>query len=170
MTNDRLNELHLAMGEFLTECAHLENIILSLGMACQTHSRSFDDIHLQFLDLTFGQKISTLKKVCSEYCFLDDHKPHIKKGLSQLDRLLPKRNFIVHGTTFEIGKGEEPIVAYRIGAPKKNTGYMNEFISNPSAAHSFTAAQVRKATQECIDCRAELATVVVAIFTALARK
>jgi hypothetical protein len=170
MANDRLNELHLAMGEFLTECAHLENIILSLGLACQTQSRSFDAIHLQFLDLTFGQKISTLKKLCSEHTFLDDHKPHIEKGLSQLDALLPKRNFIVHGTTFEIGRGEEPIVAYRIGARKKNIDYMNDFISNPSVAHSFTAEQVRKATQECMECRAELAAVVVAIFNLLARK
>jgi hypothetical protein len=168
MANDRLNELHLAMGEFLTECAHLENIILSLGMACESDSRSFNNIHLQFLDLTFGQKISTLKKMCAGYSFLVDHKPHIEKGLSQLDALLPKRNFIVHGTTYEIGRGEEPIVAYRIGAPKKNTDYLNEFIANPSAAHSFTAEQVRKATRECIECRTELATVVVAIFNVLA--
>jgi hypothetical protein len=157
------------MGEFLTEAAHLENIMLSLAMACQRH-KTFEDIRLEFLDMTFGTKIIALKKACANYDFVEGHKRHIDKGLTQLEAILPKRNLIVHGSTFEIGFGDAAPIAYRIGAPKKDIDYMNEFLrKKASVAHSFTAEKVRQATKDCIDCRAELATVVVSIFTSAAR-
>jgi hypothetical protein len=54
------------MGEFLTESAHLEDIMFSLAVMCQ-RKRRLEDIHREFLDLTFGAKIIALKKVCGEY-------------------------------------------------------------------------------------------------------
>jgi hypothetical protein len=170
MPNERLDELHMAMGEFLTENAHLENIVFSLALACQLNDRTFEDIHSEYLDMTFGIKIAALKKICSEYNFKREHQVHIDKGLAQLDAILPKRNFIVHGVTFEIGRGDAQPIAYRIGAPKKNIDYMNAFLSNASVEHLFTADQVRKTTKDCVACRAELAAVVVELFTATARK
>jgi hypothetical protein len=35
MTLTGRDELHLAMGEFLTECSSLENIMMALMMFCQ---------------------------------------------------------------------------------------------------------------------------------------
>jgi hypothetical protein len=89
--------------------------------------------------------------------FEPEHKGHIDKGLTQLDAILPKRNFIVHGSTFEIGIGNGAPIAYRIGAPKKNIDYMSEFVrKKESVAHSFTAEQVRQATKDCVECQSRV--------------
>ncbi len=155
--NERLNELHLAMGE------SLENLMLSLAIVCQT--KPLQEINREFLDMTFGQKINALKRICGGYRFGRDDQPHIDRAFDLLERILPKRNQIVHGSTYEIGIGDAEPTAYRIGAPRGNLEYMNEFLKNPQVAHSFTAVTVRRTTAECIECTAELGTVVVAMLS-----
>ena len=124
------DDLHLAMGEFLTECSNLENVVVSLLMFCQPH-RDFNEVHLEVLDKTFGVRLREFKKVCGAYQFKAPHRATIDEAIIGLDDLLPRRNLIIHGTTFEISFGKKEAKAYRIGAPKG------------------TPEQVREASADC---------------------
>lgn len=107
------DELHLAMGEFLTECSNLENVVVSLLMFCQPR-RDFNEVHLEMLDKTFGARLREFKKICGAYQFTAPHRATIDEAIIGLDDLLPRRNLIIHGTTFEVSFGEKEAKAYRI--------------------------------------------------------
>jgi hypothetical protein len=149
MTLTRRDELHLAMGEFLTECSNLENMLITLMMFCQ-NKKHFQEVHLEMLDETFGTRIKEFKRACSGYEFTTEHRETIDAAIRALDGLLPRRNLIVHGVTYEIGlAGNEP-KAYRIGVPKGNIDYMNEFLRHAAdVEHSFPVERVRQATADC---------------------
>ena len=98
-----LDDLHFAMGDFLTESSHVENMMLALVTACQ-RNREMDDVFVEFMGKTFGQKIGSFI-MCQAHQFSDAHQRILKDVCDDLDKLLPKRNFIVHGTTYQIGKG-----------------------------------------------------------------
>jgi hypothetical protein len=83
MTLTGRDELHLAMGEFLTECANLENLMMA-----------------------------------------NEHRDSIDSIISDLNGLLPRRNLIVHGMTYEVAFGGGETKAYRIGVPKGNIDYL----------------------------------------------
>jgi hypothetical protein len=143
------DELHLAMGEFLTECSNLENVVVSLLMFCQPR-RDFNEVHLEMLDKTFGARLREFKKICGAYQFTAPHRATIDEAIIGLDDLLPRRNLIIHGTTFEVSFGEKEAKAYRIGAPKGNIGYMHEFLRKAAdVEHSFSPEQVREASADC---------------------
>jgi hypothetical protein len=143
------DELHLAMGEFLSECSNLENMLISLMMFCQD-KRHFQEIHLEMLDKTFGARIRELKKSCRDYTFTAEHRQTIDAAIIDLDNLLPRRNLIVHGVTFEVGFGDKEPKAYRIGAPKGNIDYMNDFLRYAAdVEHSFSVERVRQAIGDC---------------------
>jgi hypothetical protein len=163
--NDQLNELHLAMGQFLTHCAVLEKLMLDFAFVCQP--KRFEQVHREFVDnMTFGRKIKELKAISKDYHFRPDHQPHVDKAFSLLDRILPKRNWIVHGETHEVAFDEAAgPIAYRLGIPRGNPEYLSDFLGNPRVAHSFTAEMVRQTIAECDECSGELGTVVVGILT-----
>jgi hypothetical protein len=48
-----LDDLHLAMGRFLTESSHAENVMFSLYHVC-TPTRPLDQRFHEFTDQTFG--------------------------------------------------------------------------------------------------------------------
>ena len=56
MTLTGRDELHLAMGEFLTECSNLENILITLMMFCQ-NKKGLQEVFLEMLDKTFVTRI-----------------------------------------------------------------------------------------------------------------
>jgi hypothetical protein len=149
MTLTGRDELHLAMGEFLTACSDLENLLITVMMFCQNKKR-LEEVYLQMLDKTFGARIKKFERACSGYEFTAEHRETIDTVIKGLDDLLPRRNFIVHGNTYEIGlAGNEP-KAYRIGAPKGNVDYLNEFLRHDAdVKHSFPVERVRQATADC---------------------
>jgi hypothetical protein len=57
-----LNDLHLAMGEFLTESSQVENMMLALVTVCRG-DRPMDEVFVDFMGKTFGQKIAAFKAV-----------------------------------------------------------------------------------------------------------
>jgi hypothetical protein len=60
------------------------------------------------------------------------------------DALLPKQNFIVHGSMYQMGKDNKPAQPFRIGKRKGDHAFMNEAIANDfTGPHVFTA--------DCID-------------------
>src|SRR6516164_10538238 len=119
-----LNDLHLAMGEFLTESSQVENMMLALVTVCRG-DRPMDKVFVEFMGKTFGQKIDTFKARCRTRNFTDAHRKILDDVEGELDRLLPKRNLIVHGTTYQMGKDGTPPQPYRIGMTKAGE-FMNE--------------------------------------------
>jgi hypothetical protein len=100
MTMTGRDGLHLAMGEFLTECSNLENILITLMIFCQ-NKRPFQQVHLEMLGETFGNRVRAFKNACRDYQFAAEHRQSIDEAIMCLDALLPRRNLIVHGITFE---------------------------------------------------------------------
>ncbi|TPQ32983.1 hypothetical protein C2U70_20370 [Bradyrhizobium guangdongense] len=139
------------MGAFITECSNLENMLISMIIFTNA-SKSFEEVYLEMLDKTFGARIREFKKAAALYDFSAEQRVSLDEIFADLDSILPKRNFIVHGTTMEMGVGDGPIVAYRVGAPKGNIHYLNEVISSTGqAAHVFTAERIRQVTTECMN-------------------
>jgi hypothetical protein len=172
MANAELDELHRSMGEFLTSCAHLENMLLGLLIICDSDTTAFQDIAKQFLPLTFGARVDLLVKKCSAKQFSPDHRAILDKEFGRLKVAIEKRNLIVHGTTHEVGFGaSEGSKPYRIGAQKGNLGYMQQFFElKGDVAHSFTADQVRAAGALCDDIRGGIGKVVADVMTEKAQK
>jgi hypothetical protein len=159
MTLTPRDELHLAMGEFLTECSNLENIMITLMMFCQD-KKHFNEVHLDLLNETFGTRIKEFKKACGSYAFAAEHQKTIDLAINDIEQLLPKRNFIVHGVTFEVGFGADEIRAYRIGITKGNLDYLNEFARQAgNVEHAFTAEKIRQATNQCRAIASKLGTI-----------
>ena len=50
------DELHLAMGQFLSECSNLENMLITMMMFAQD-KKHFQEVHLEMLNETFGIRI-----------------------------------------------------------------------------------------------------------------
>src|SRR5262245_50460974 len=101
-----LDDLHLAMGRFLTESSHAENIMFSLYYICSPNP-SLERLFNEFIDKTFGEKIKLFKAACDARPFCDEHRAILTGAYTDLDNLLPKRNFIVHGSTYQIAKGDK---------------------------------------------------------------
>jgi hypothetical protein len=66
-----------------------------------------------------------------------------------LDALLPKRNFIVHGETREGEFKGKPRQTYRVGLVKNNLEYLDEFDRGEHGPNIFDVSQVKAASQNC---------------------
>jgi hypothetical protein len=86
------------MGEFLSECSNLEHMLLTMMMFTQNR-KHFQEVHLEMLNETFGVRIREFKKAANAYTFAPDNRSAVDEVSSRLDRLLAKRNYIVHGVT-----------------------------------------------------------------------
>jgi hypothetical protein len=172
MANAKLDQLHHSMGEFLTACAHLENMLWGLLIICESDTTTFQEIAKQFLPLTFGRRVNLIIKKCSAKEFSPDHRAILDKEFGRLKVVVEKRNLIVHGTTYEIGFGtSEETKPFRIGAQKDNLEYMQQFMQHKGGvAHSFTADQVREAGALCDDIRGGIGKVVVNVMTEKTQK
>ncbi|MET4802569.1 hypothetical protein [Bradyrhizobium sp. LB11.1] len=145
----KLADLHVAMGEFLTECSKLENVLITMMMFCQ-NTKHFTEVYLAMLNETFGTRIKEFKKSIQNYAFSPEHRAALDTATKALDDLLPRRNLIVHGSTYQVGFGGAPPEAYRIGAPKGDQEFLNEFMRQQgNVEHSFTASRIRRATADC---------------------
>jgi hypothetical protein len=146
-------------GQFLTECSNLENMLITMMMFSQ-NNKHFQEVHLEMLNETFGVRIREFKKAAASYTFSQEHRAAIDSVSVRLDKLLPKRNYIVHGVTMEIELGDAPSIVYRIGIPKGNLEYMNEFLAQGGKAdNAFTAEHVRQSTIECSSIATQLGPV-----------
>src|SRR5258707_9430634 len=91
-------EMHQALGEFLTEMGRLEFQMLFLMDLL--NEAPIEAIFAETTGKTFGEKIKLFKEWC-DFGASDARKPALQAVYKQLDALLPKRNFIVHGETRE---------------------------------------------------------------------
>jgi len=160
------DDLHLAMGRFLTESSHVENVMFSLYYVC-TPNQSIDRRY-EFMDETFGRKITIFKAACNAHPFSDEHRAILTDAYNDLDVLLPKRNFIVHGSTHHIGLSDKPPQPYRIGKRKGDYNFLNNAILNDfTDPHVFTIERINKVTEQFIALGSKLATVATEMMMAL---
>jgi hypothetical protein len=81
---------------------------------------------------------------------LEEHRVAIDACMDQLENLVPRRNLIVHGITFDISFGSDEVKTYRVGAQRVDVRYLNEFVrQRADVGYSFSARQVQEATIEC---------------------
>jgi hypothetical protein len=163
-----LNDLHLAMGEFLTESSQVENMMLALVMVCRD-GRPMDDVFVEFMGKTFGKKIDMFTAGCRTRNFTDAHRKILDEVEVELAGLLLKRNLIVHGTTYQLGKDGTPPQPYRIGMTKAGA-FLNEAIADLDAPHVFTVHRIKETTAKFVAVRARLGIVTNEVMTGLARK
>src|SRR5215475_1259165 len=147
--SDGPDQLHRAMGEFLTEISNLENVLITMMIFC-LNKKHFESVYLEMLNETFGTRLREFKKAVTAYPFTATHRKVIDEAIVALDDLLPRRNMIVHGVTMEVGFGNAAPKPYRIGIPKGDLNYLNKFMRNAaSVEHAFPIEGVLQATSDC---------------------
>jgi hypothetical protein len=143
-----IDQMNKAMGEFLTAQGRVEltMILLLMMIRDEDYEWLFDEMSKR----TFGQKIVFFKLYTSddeafslENLFLRD------QIFKDLDELLPRRNSIVHGETYEDEIGGRPKQPYRVGVIKKNVRYLEDYSMAKQGPNVFTIQQVRDATALC---------------------
>jgi hypothetical protein len=148
------DEMHRALGEFLTECGRVEFLMVIFAEHISDAS-----IEAIFHDLSgpFGPKIAAFKQWCDLSGVSEEQKPILDRVYKKLDELLPKRNFLVHGETHEATAGgqQQP---YRIGINKKDMDYLDEFQRGKRGKNVFDTEQVKAATRLCREIYADLHT------------
>jgi hypothetical protein len=149
-----LDEVNLALGEFLTESGRVE--FLMIIYADYVNEAGIERI---FADLsgTFGHKIGAFKKWC-DFGGSDKDKPRLAKLYKKLDELLPTRNFLVHGETREGVLEGKPKQPYRIGINLADLDHLDAFGRGEHATNVFDLGQIRAATKLCREIGAELST------------
>jgi hypothetical protein len=151
-----LDEMNQALGEFLTEMGRVEFTMLMV--VALVSDPDVDILFDEYAGKTFGGKIKWFKDCCTDYDenFSDANKRLLQKVYKDLSELLPKRNSLVHGETYEenfVGVGKQ---AYRVGVEKDNIQYLEEFSRGERKGTIFDVQRVREATKLCARIRADL--------------
>jgi hypothetical protein len=140
--------MHQALGKFLTEMGRVEfRMLLLMDILNEAPLEALFD---EYSGKTFKDKIGIFKKWCDFGGVPDKQKSALHKVYKELEELRPKRNFIVHGETWEgtfKGKSQQP---YSVGLVKGNLEYLDEFERAEHGQNVFDVHQVRTATQLCI--------------------
>ncbi|NEW96870.1 hypothetical protein [Rhodopseudomonas sp. BR0G17] len=133
------------MGEFLTAQGRVELTMFLLLMMIRDEDYEwlFDEMSKR----TFGQKIEFFK------CYTSDDEQFLPENFiirdqvyQNLDALLPQRNAIIHGETYEDQFRGRPRQPYRVGVIKKNIQYLEDYTMDKHGPNVFTVKQVRDAT------------------------
>lgn len=99
MENASIDEMNIAMGEFLTAQGRVELTMLLLLMMIGD-----EDYELLFDEMSkcmFGQKIDFFKRHTSDNDKFSPENLALRDEIyNDIERLLPKRNSIVHGETY----------------------------------------------------------------------
>jgi hypothetical protein len=108
--------------------------MLGLVTVCRRPDRSMEEVFNEFMDKTMGDKIIEFKRVCDSYQFTERQRAILNEINTELDRLVQKRNWIVHGTTYQIGKNADDAQPYRIGKTRGDRGGLG-CLNSFSACH-----------------------------------
>jgi len=136
-----------ALGEFLTESGRVEfKMLLFVNLISEAPlERLFDEYSKQ----PFGDKIKWFKKWCDFSGVSDEKRPLLEKVYRQIDDLLPKRNHLVHGETWEGAFKGQPPQPYRVGVIKDNLEYLDEFDRGEHGPNVFSVQEVKNVSAEC---------------------
>jgi hypothetical protein len=67
-----IKDLHCGIGEFLTASSEVENVMLAFVTTRRQRDRARDEVFVDFMGKTLGQKIDEFKRVCNAYEFTKD--------------------------------------------------------------------------------------------------
>jgi hypothetical protein len=112
--NAGINRMNKAMGEFLTAHGRVEltMILLLMLIRDEDYEWLFDEMSAR----TFGKKIEFFKEYTSDDDQFTPENLILRDQIyKDLDDLLPQRNSIVHGETYEYQFGGRPKQPYRLG-------------------------------------------------------
>jgi hypothetical protein len=147
--------MHQALGKFLTEMGRVEfRMLLLMDILNEAPLEALFD---EYSGKTFGDKIKIFRKWCDFGGVPDEHKAALQKVYKDLDELRPKRNFIVHGETWEGAFEGKPHQPYRVGLVKGNLEYLDEFERAEHGPNVFDVQQICAATKLCVRVHTELA-------------
>jgi len=142
-----LDEFHKALGEFLTEDGRVEfTMLLVMDYFNEAGIEHLFDV---YAPKTFGPKIDCMKAWCPASEFAELNKTIFEQVYKDLDELLPKRNYIIHGETWEGAFKDMPKQPYRVGVIKDNLEYLDEFERAKHGPNVFDLEQIVDATKLC---------------------
>jgi hypothetical protein len=139
--------MHQALGEFLTEMGRVEFQMLLL-MDFLNGEVGIEALFAETTGKPFGEKIKSFK-TWSDFGAPEAQKPALQAIYKDLDDLLPKRNFLVHGETREGAFKGKPRQPYRVGLVKNNLRYLDEFDSGEHGPNIFDVGQAKAVSQLC---------------------
>jgi hypothetical protein len=142
------------MGEFLTACGAMEFRMILL--ADVLNEAPIEHLFDECSHLPFGPKIDWFKKWCEFGGASKEQRPILDRVYKNLAELLPKKNFLIHGETWEGSFKGQPRQAYRVGIVKKNLEYLDEFDRGEHGPNVFDVEQVRAATKLAQSIRTDL--------------
>jgi hypothetical protein len=121
-----LDQMHQALGEFLTAQGRVELSMLLLVMLIR--DEDYEWLFDQYSIKTFGPKIDWFKEWTSNpEAFSSENQLILNQVYKNLIELLPKRNSLIHGETYQEEFKGRPKQPYRVGVIKKNIQYLEEF-------------------------------------------
>jgi hypothetical protein len=141
--NVGIDQMNKAMGEFLTAQGRVEltMILLLMMIRDEDYEWLFDEMSKR----TFGQKIDFFKEYTSDDDQLSPENIILRDRIyKDLDALLPQRNSIIHGETYEDRFKGRPKQPYRVGVIKKNIQYVEEYSMDKHGPNVFTVRQVKE--------------------------
>jgi len=157
MTTPDLDDMHKALGEFLTEIGRVEfNMLLVMDLFNEVGLEHLFDV---YAPKTFGPKVDCMKAWCPASEFAEPNRTILERVYKDLEILLPNRNYIVHGETWEGTFKGKPKQPYRVGVIKENLDYLDEFDRAKHGPNVFDVEQVREVTRLCSKILAELKTI-----------
>jgi hypothetical protein len=133
------------MGEFLTAQGRVEltMVLLLMLIRDEDYEWLFDEMSKR----TFRQKIDFFKDYTSEdEQFTPANLVLRDRIYKDLEDLLPQRNSIIHGETYEHQFSGRPKQPYRVGVIKKNIQYIEDFSMDKHGPNVFTVKRVKDAT------------------------
>jgi hypothetical protein len=145
-STDKLNK---ALGEFLTEMGRVEFTMLLY--ADYINEAPIEHLFDEYSKLTFGPKVDWFKKWVEFGGVPADKRAIVVRVYDNLSTLRSKRNFLVHGETWQGAFGGQPRQAYRVGVVKQNLEYLDEFDRGQHGDNVFSVAEVNEVTKLCRD-------------------
>lgn len=143
--NAGIDQMNKVMGEFLTAQGRVEltMILLLMMIRDEDYEWLFDEMSKR----TFGQKIEFFKLYTSDDQQFSPENLVLRDQIyKDLDALLPQRNSIIHGETYEDQFKGRPKQPYRVGVIKKNIQYIEDYSMDKHGPNVFTVKQVKDAT------------------------
>lgn len=144
-----VDELNKALGEFLTEMGRVEfTMLLYVDLINEAPIEHLFD---EYSQKTFGPKVDWFKTWVEFGGVPSDKRAIVDRVNKNLKALRSKRNFIVHGETWQGAFSGQPSQAYRVGVVKQNLEYLDEFDRGQHGDNVFSLSEVREVTKLCRD-------------------
>jgi hypothetical protein len=146
------DEMIEALGAFVTEVGEVEHVMFETILAVAEEDAN--DVHGAFYSEPFGPKVTMLEKRLEHSAF-DEYRAGLDHLIMMLRTLIPQRNSIIHGETFQITRKNETKV-FRVGFTRRNLTPWKDFNFEGDAENIFTSDQIKHVISDCIAIKTDL--------------